>query len=134
VTKPNDLKALSRLTDAAFAARQAGMGALRQQEQELRDTLAALDAARKDRAAVLTDQGPDADAALLAGADLMWHRWIETRRVALNTALSRNRVEQEAARAALSVAFGRAQATDGLLTQAALLRAKAKSRRDDAAS
>jgi TPP-dependent trihydroxycyclohexane-1,2-dione (THcHDO) dehydratase len=132
VNKPNDLKALSRLTDAAFAARQAGMGALRQKEQDLRDTLAALDAARKDRAAALTDQEPDP--ALLAGADLMWHRWIETRRVALNTALSRNRVAQEAARAALSLAFGRAQATDGLLTKAALVRAKAKSRRDDAAS
>lgn len=134
MTQPHDLKALSRLTDAAFAASQSRMGALRQKEQELRDKLAALDAARKSRAASLTDPAPEPDAALVAGADLMWYTWIETRRAALNAELSRNRVAQEAARAALGVAFGRAQSTDGLLARAVLARNKAKSRRDDAAS
>ena len=134
MTGTADLKALSRLTDASFAAGQARMGTLRQHEQLLRDRLAALDAARKDRAAALSDASPEPDAALLAGADLMWHGWIETRRAALNAELSRNRVAQEAARAALAVTFGRAQAAQDLLARARAVQIKAKSRRDDLAS
>ncbi len=130
MSRHSDIIALSRLTDAAFAARQAGMGALRQQEQDLRDKLAALDAARNARAAGLTE----ADPALLAGADLLWQSWIETRKSALNGALARNRVAQEAARAALRLAFGRHQATLGLIKQSATARTKAKARRDDMTS
>lgn len=130
MTNPRDLRALTQVTGVAFAARQARMGALRQIEQGLRDRLAALDGARKRRADGLTE----ADPALVAGADMLWQTWIEQRRAALNGELSRNRVAQEAARAALGLAFGRNQATEALATRAKDDRIKAKTRRDDLSS
>ncbi len=130
MTAAKDLKSLTQLTDAAFAAQQAKMGALRQAAQNLRDKLTALDGARKARALSLTE----ADPALLAGADLLWQSWIEQRRAALNGELSRNLVAQDKARAALALAFGRNQATEALAARAARDRIIAKTRRDDASS
>ena len=127
MTGPRDLAALTRLTGAVFATRQARMGILRQAEQTIRDKLSSLDLARKARAQSLTE----ADPALQAGADLLWQSWIELRRAALNAELSQILVAQEAARAALGQAFGRDQATLGLCTQAAAARLKVKARRDD---
>ena len=130
MTTAADLKALTQLTGAAFAAQQARMEALRQAAQTLRDKLSALDGARKARARSLTE----ADPALLAGADLLWQSWIEQRRAALNGELSRNQVAQDLARAALALAFGRNQATEALAARAARDRIIAKTRRDDASS
>lgn len=130
MTSSHDLLALTQLTSAVFSTCQARMGALRQAEQELRDKLEALDSARKARSLSLTE----ADTALQAGADLLWQSWIEQRRAALNTALSRILLAQEAARAALALAFGRDQATLGLCARATTDRAKTKARRDDATS
>lgn len=132
MSRLTDLRALARLTDTAFAARQSAMGQLRRHEQALRDKLAALESDRSVRATSLTGVAPDV--ALAAGADLRWHAWIEGRRAALNAELSRNRVAQEAARAALARAFGRAQATGVLVGRAVTDRATAQTRRDDASS
>ncbi len=125
-----DLLALSRLTGAAFAARQARMGVLRQAEMALREKLAALDSARTARAESLTE----ADPALQAGADLLWQSWVELRRAALNTELSQTLLAQEAARAALGLAFGRDQAIHALSIRAGTERDKAKARRDEVSS
>lgn len=130
MTVPRDLQALTRLTGAAFSARQAQMAALRQAEQVLRAKLAGLDSARKARAESLTE----ADPALQAGADLLWQSWIEQRRAALNGELSRTLVAREAARAALGLAFGRDQATQGLCARAKADQIKAKARRDESTS
>lgn len=127
---PKDISVLTQLTEAAFAANRTRMGALRQAEQSLHDRLAALDGARRVRAAGLTE----ADPALMAGADLLWHSWIEQRRVALNAELSRNLVAQEAARAALALTFGRDQATRSLAARALRAKIKCRARRDEATS
>ena len=130
MTATQHLMALTQLTGVAFAAQQANMGALQQAAQALRDRLAALDGARRARAASLTESDP----ALQAGADLLWQAWIEQRRAALNAELSRNLVAQDKARIALGLAFGRNQATEKLARQAAQDRIKVKARRDDASS
>lgn len=123
---PGALAALARLADAGFAARQARLGALRTQEAALRGKLAALDAGRSARAQTLGGAG---DAALRAGADLLWQGWVDGRRRALNIELSRNLALQEIARAQLAQAFGRMQASRELLRQAAGARARAAARR-----
>jgi len=109
-----ELAGLAQLADAAFGAGQARMGALRQREVELRTTIAALDAQRNARAQSLGE----ADPALIAGADMLWHGWIDGRRSMLNLALARNLAEQASARASLRVAFGRKQASDELFSRA----------------
>jgi hypothetical protein len=125
-----DISALTQLTGASFASCQSQMATLRRQESALRDTVTSLDMARRTRAAGLSE----ADPALLAGADLLWQSWIEQRRAALNEALSRNRVAQEAARGALAVAFGRDQVTRTLSSRVASDRIRARTRRDEASS
>lgn len=127
---PKDIKVLTQLTAAAFAANRTRMGALRQAEQALHDWLAALDGARRGRAEGLSE----ADPALVAGADLLWHSWIEQRRAALNAELSRNLVAQEAARAALALTFGRDQATQSLAARALRDKITSRTRRDEALS
>jgi hypothetical protein len=90
------------------------MGALKLQEADLREKLASLDNSRKARAAAIST---DPDAALLAGADPLWHRWIDRRRSALNTALARVLVAQELAHTGLVRAFGRKAAAESLCDQ-----------------
>ena len=122
-----DLAGLAQLADAAFGAGQARMGALRQREADLRGTIAALDAQRRARAESLGD----ADPALIAGADMLWHGWIDSRRSALNLELARTLAEQAAARAALRLAFGRKQASEALVSRAQAAARLAANRRSD---
>jgi len=122
-----ELAGLARLADAAFGAEQARMGALRRRESDIRGTIAALDAQRKARAASLSD----ADPALMAGADMLWHGWIDSRRSALNLELARNLADQAAARAALRRAFGRKQASEELVNRADASARLAAGRRSD---
>lgn len=135
MTRQSELRALVRLTDTVFAARQATMARVRQQERLVRDRLAALDQARTHRADALAEAGDRAaDPALAAGADLLWQAWIERRRAALNMELSRIIVAREAARTAVALSFGRHQATGALLARQILTDVKTRTRRDDAAS
>jgi len=125
--KRNEFAALARLANAAFGAGQARMGALQQREADLRARIAALDADRKARALSLGE----ADPALLAGADLIWHRWIDRRRAALNLELARTLAEQAAARVELQRSFGRKEATAELLNRATAIARRTAERQAD---
>ncbi len=106
------LAAIAALTGAAFAAEQARMAQVKARETMLRGQLSGLDAHRRTRAAGLEGE---ADAALRAGADPLWHAWIDRRRMALNGELARVLAEQDRIHSALARAFGREQATIGLV-------------------
>lgn len=101
------LKALWDLSHAAFEAQQAKLGALMQQRDGLATQLAALDEAARRRHET-AGRGGD-DPALRAGADMLWQRWIEGRKIAINEARARLEVEIEQMRAETARDFGRSQ-------------------------
>jgi hypothetical protein len=126
VTRPADLADLARLARLAHAAAEQRMGVLRRREDELRGTLAELDAARRDRAAATAGQ---IDPALQAGQDLRWHRWIDGRRQTLNAELARVLAGQAQVRAELARDFGRKEAIESLRRDALAAQQKARERR-----
>ncbi len=109
-----DLAALTRLAGAASDAAQARMATLRREEAELRRQIAALEEARRIRAA-----GAHAtDLTLRAGVDLRWEGWIDRRTIALTTELARLRARIEIAREELARALGRHTAAEALADRA----------------
>lgn len=108
---------LSRLVDLAGVANhaaQARYNSLRNEEAALRQQISTL---LSDRHDATSDQRSAQDTAFAAGADLRWHRWIESRIAQINTALASNRAAQLRARADLKTAFGREMALKALLKQ-----------------
>ncbi len=120
-----DLAPLVRLAGVACDAAEARLAALRREELELRRQIAALETARRTRAA----EAQATDLALRAGADLRWEGWIDRRASALGAELARVLARIEMARDELAQAFGRRSATQALLDQA---RASAMARRHKA--
>ncbi|SMY08228.1 hypothetical protein [Flavimaricola marinus] len=112
--KARDLASLAGLTAAAYTAAQARMGALKRKETELREKLDALAASRQHDAG----EAVFSDPARRAGADLLWQRWVDTRRSALNKELVNNLVAQTRAKTLLTKEFGRHEAIKGLREQA----------------
>lgn len=112
--RAHDLAALSRLAGAASDAAEARMAALRREEVELRHQIAALDEARRTRAA----QARATDVTLRAGVDLRWEDWIDRRASALSAELARLRAQIEIAREELARAMGRRIATEALADRA----------------
>ena len=110
-----DLARLSQVTDAARQAAELRFAGITRQEQDIADQLAALDSARKGRAA---EAGGTPDIAFSAGADLRWHRWIDGRKEELNRQLARLRAERMRARDELRQAFGRARVVATLAEKA----------------
>ena len=121
------MAALARLAGLASSAAEARLAALTRVATELRVRLAALDDARRTRAEELES----ADAALLAGADLRWHRWIEGRRSALNSELARTLTDIARAQAALRKSFGQRLAAEALAEQEHKDRRRLQDRRDE---
>lgn len=119
------LTSMVGLTAAAYTAAQARMGALKRQEADLRDKLAALTASRQHD----PDEGQLTDPARKAGADLLWQRWVDKRRTALNRELVNNLVSQNHAKVALAKDFGRNEAIKGLREKAIELARAEKLRR-----
>lgn len=118
-----DLAALAQLAGLASGAAEARLALLTRKADDLRNRLADLYAARRARA-----DAPDSlDTAMMAGADLRWHRWIDSRRSALNAELARAQVDIARGREALRRAFGQKLAAEDL---AARGRAQAQHRRD----
>lgn len=109
-----DMRALSELTDAGFRAVQAELAALQAKQRAIVEQIAALEQDRHDRAHSL----PEDDPAMRAGADMLWHRWIDTRRIALNAELARLRAAEEPVKMRLRMAFGRAEASKSLAKKA----------------
>jgi hypothetical protein len=118
---------LAQVAALASAAAEARLAALRAREQALRERLAALEAARRDRA----DRAFADDPAVLAGADLRWEGWVEGRAASLRADLARCLAEAEIARGALARAWGRAQAAGDLAAQARIARHRMQRLRED---
>lgn len=110
MSRARDLAALAQLAGLASSTAEARLSILTRKADDLRTLLAELDTARRDRARGLTA----ADPAMMAGADLRWHRWIDGRRSALNGELARTLVDVARARAALKHAFGQKLASEAL--------------------
>lgn len=105
-----EMEGLVAVTAAVRAAAEAQLGALRAEEATLRARLAELDGALRDRATTVTAE----DAALRAGADLRWERWVDTRRRALNGELARLLARIEEARRRLARDHGRSEVASEL--------------------
>lgn len=111
---PRELEGLAHVAGAGCDAAEARLARLRREEAELRGQIAALEAARRARAA----EALATDVALRAGVDLRWEGWIDRRAAALVSELARLMAQVEMARDELSRAFGRRMAADALLGQA----------------
>ena len=122
------LAALARLSEAALLAQQARMARVKAEEAEIRRKLDALHTGRRARVEAL---GEGNDAAARAGADPLWHRWIEKRRTVLNHELARQRAAEEWTRADLARAFGRHRATEALADRATAAETLARRRREN---
>lgn len=117
-----DIKKLQRLhelTNLALTARQSKLGLL---EDHLKRQKAHLSELNHARSRALN--GGNEDAALQAGADMNWQRWIGTRKTALNHDIARTEVLIEQERAALARAFGRDLVTARLKQNASDLLAR----------
>ena len=110
--KRHQVAAIAALTEAAFAASQARMGALKRREAELRDKIDALGASSRS-----ASQEDGLDPAARAGADLLWQRWVEGRRSKLNVELANTLVAQAQAKDKLAKDFGRHEAAKDLRRQ-----------------
>lgn len=104
------LTQLARVTDAVFQGHMAGLQRLAAEETLLRQTLAALEDARKSNMQV--DETCREMRAL--GADLLWEAWIVRQRTALNMRLANLLVQKEVMRSEMRSAFGRAQVAQAL--------------------
>ena len=101
---------LTQLSAIRFRAAQAEMAQLRLREDRLRSNLAQLIQQKETQA----DAMRDGAAAIVAGADVRWHQWVDQRRTVINAELAQVRALQEGCRAKLSNAFGRDQAVQDL--------------------
>ena len=110
--KIEKIKKLHALTDMRFLALQTKMAELSGQEQDLRNTLAELSKSVSERQA-----NPKDDAAMIAGADIRWHRWVDQRKTALNIELAKLTAQKESYQQVLKEAFGQYQVTKKLVAQ-----------------
>lgn len=117
------LRGLAEIAGTAHRAAQADLARLMQKETDLRRNLAQLTESK----AALADapRTPD-DAALIAGADMRWHRWVDQRRATINTELAQVRARKDYYQSKLRFAFGKDQAAQALLDKAI-----SQARRDD---
>lgn len=120
------MKGLVDLSGLSFRAAQARMAELLTREAALRRNLAQLTESRAAQA-----QAPRAsdEAALIAGADIRWHHWVDQRRATINTELAQVLALQENCRVALTKAFGRDQVAQSLLQQTRQLSLTKRQRR-----
>jgi len=127
----NDTKQITnikQLTGLNFRAAQSEMAALLQQEARLRTNLADLIESRRARA---MQSGLPDDPAMIAGADLRWHRWVDQRRAIINGELAQILSAKESCRAKLQRAFGRDQAAQAMSEREARAQLQISKRRSD---
>lgn len=109
-----DMAGLIQISELQYRTAQADMARIRAREEDLRRKLAQLIESKSAQA--ITTQRPDA-AALIAGADIRWHRWVDQRRAAINAELARVLALKENSRVRLQTAFGRDRAMQKLSEQ-----------------
>ncbi len=108
------MEGLVALSGISFRAAQARMAELLAREVDLRRNLAQLTESRSAQANA--PRAPD-EAALVAGADIRWHHWVDQRRATINMELAQVLALQDNCRFALKKAFGRDQVAQSLLQQ-----------------
>ncbi len=108
------MEGLVALSGISFRAAQARMAELLAREADLRRNLAQLTESRSAQANA--PRAPD-EAALVAGADIRWHHWVDQRRATINMELAQVLALQDNCRFALKKAFGRDQVAQSLLQQ-----------------
>lgn len=106
------LAALCRVTDAALKARQARVAMINHRKEHLRSQLTNLDTAVAERAQTMGTT--EDDTALDTGADMLWLRWIESRKIAINMELARLEVFLLEERDFMAKEFGRDQVAQKL--------------------
>ncbi len=126
--KTEQLRDLLQVAEVAFAAEQAKLAQLSRAETELRDQLSSLASSRQSR---IEGAGAQATPAARAGAEVRWHRWIDTRREALNRELAQNLAKRAKLIAAVRLAFGRKEALTALVARARANEVQQKARRSD---
>lgn len=113
---PQDLRlvAIAHLTRVVFDAAKVRMTTATAEVQRLTQQIAELDQSLSHRLMNVT-----LDPARIAGADIKWQVWVESRRRQLIAELARARGRQEDARAGIQVAFGKNSVAEELLSGAA---------------
>ena len=128
MSREKQLEGLAQLSAVQFRAAQAEMAALLEQEAALRQNLREL--VQSKTALSRAARQPD-EAAVVAGADMRWHQWVDQRRAVINIELARVIALKENCRARLKLAFGRDQAIQTLRNQSKETRRYAAQRRQD---
>lgn len=115
MTATHRIRGLLPVSQARFRAAQARMTALLAREAGLEKNLMQLTESRQNLSR--SPRQPN-DAALIAGADLHWQRWVDQRRATINAELAQLRVLKENCRADLQRAFGQDQVLHALVRRA----------------
>ncbi len=128
--KADQLADLLDLAQVAFASEQSKLAALSRRESAIRAQLETLIQSRA-QSALLKDAE---SAAMKAGAEVRWHRWIDTRRETLNRELAQVMALRAQSVAAVRRAFGKKEALAGLLSQSKAADKLQRARRQDQTS
>ncbi|MDX8352876.1 hypothetical protein [Cognatiyoonia sp. IB215182] len=123
-----DLKGLADIAGLAYRAAQADMARIMQKEADLCRNLAQL---TESKASLARTPRRSDDAAMIAGADIRWHRWVDQRRATINAELAQVRASKDYYQSKLRLAFGKDQAARALLDRAVLAAKRDRSRRAD---
>jgi len=126
MTNKTDINGLVILSGLGFRAAQGEMATLLGKETALRQNLEQLTLSRQNQAQASRQSD---DPALISGADIRWHRWVDKRRTTINTELAQILAEKEICRTRLARAFGRDQAAQALLKNATRSQRRAAIRR-----
>lgn len=113
MNRKRDHDGLVQLSGLRLRVAQADMADILNREAALRRNLEQLIESKKTQAIAPRESD---EAALIAGADIRWHQWVDQRRAAINAELAQIRVQKETCRAKLMNAFGRDQAAQTLLS------------------
>lgn len=111
MTRKADIAGLRSLTDLRLRIAKAEMAQLVEREMALRQNWRDLQERKRNQTQFLRTTD---DSALIAGADIHWHRWVDQQRAKINEALLQVMLKKNACRATLNAAFGRDQAVNGL--------------------
>lgn len=126
--KMRDMDGMVNLAGLRFRVAQAAMAELLEKEAGLNRNLFQLTHSKSDMAQAARRSD---DAALIAGADIRWHHWVDQRRAAINAELAQIRVAKENHMAAVKLAFGRDQTTKALRDKVAETARQTARRRAD---
>ena len=115
MNRKQQLAGLQQLSGLQFRITRAEMTDLVHKEMALRQNLEQLIQSKANQAQAKRNSD---EAALIAGADIRWHQWVDQRRAKINMELAQILALKENSRTKLRRAFGRDQVTQSLHKQA----------------